>query len=161
MLYMQNNCYYKNWFKYIAIPPFSGNRFIIIILDNQIVVIFKLSCLLLGFFCSQGFGKMVVLGFVKWFSTPRGFGFIQSDAVIGDIFFHVTDLHRIGGLSADSGDKIVCKIIMTNTQDYKAERIFYFKNEQRNFYHLDDEVETLILNNTIEIFKNTRSLINI
>jgi cold shock CspA family protein len=100
---------------------------------------------------------MVVLGFVKWFSTNKGFGFIQSDAVNGDIFFHITQLHRIGGLIANSGDKIVCKISLTDTQVYKAERVFYFKSEQRNLIHLDVEVEKLILNNTIEIFKQTRN----
>jgi len=60
-------------------------------------------------------------------------------------------------LTANPGDKTVCKISLTDTQVYKAERVFYFKSEQRNLLYLDDEVEKLILNNTIEIFKHTRN----
>ena len=99
---------------------------------------------------------MVVLGYVKWFSTMRGYGFIQSDSVPGDIFFHITHLQMIGGLSVAPGDKVICKIHLNDKKVYKAEQFFYFKNMQHNILHLDEEIEKIIMNNTIEIFKKGR-----
>ena len=45
-------------------------------------------------------------GFVKWFDTTRGYGFIVCDALDRDIFVHQTDIVRQGFRFLDEGDEV-------------------------------------------------------
>ena len=46
------------------------------------------------------------IGYVKWFDTTRGYGFIVCDALDRDIFVHQTDIIRQGFRFLDEGDKV-------------------------------------------------------
>lgn len=45
-------------------------------------------------------------GTVKWFSTTKGFGFIQPDEGGKDVFVHISALERAGMRSLDEGQRV-------------------------------------------------------
>ena len=49
-----------------------------------------------------------VTGTVKWFDATRGFGFIVSDAVEGDVLLHFSVLREHGRRSVPEGATIEC-----------------------------------------------------
>lgn len=49
-----------------------------------------------------------VVGRVKWFDASRGFGFIVSDAVDGDILIHFSVLREHGRRSLPEGAEVEC-----------------------------------------------------
>jgi CspA family cold shock protein len=49
-----------------------------------------------------------VVGRVKWFDATRGFGFIVSDAIEGDILLHFSVLREHGRRSVPEGTTIEC-----------------------------------------------------
>lgn len=46
------------------------------------------------------------IGTVKWFNNVKGFGFISSDAVEGDIFVHYSVIQDEGYRSLKIGQKV-------------------------------------------------------
>lgn len=53
-------------------------------------------------------------GKVKWFRPEKGFGFISSEEVKGDIFVHFSDIQMDGYKTLDEGDVVEF--------DYNAEK---------------------------------------
>ncbi|MEZ5799277.1 MAG: cold-shock protein [Nitratireductor sp.] len=47
----------------------------------------------------------------KWFSTQKGFGFIQPDAGGNDVFVHISAVERAGMRQLDEGQKISYEIV--------------------------------------------------
>lgn len=45
-------------------------------------------------------------GTVKWFSTQKGYGFIQPDEGGNDVFVHVSAVERAGLMSLNEGQKV-------------------------------------------------------
>lgn len=45
-------------------------------------------------------------GTVKWFSSAKGYGFIQQDDGSSDIFVHISAVHRAGLGSLGEGQKL-------------------------------------------------------
>ena len=45
-------------------------------------------------------------GTVKWFNTKRGYGFITPDDANKDVFFHITQLEKIGLRNLQNGQKV-------------------------------------------------------
>ena len=64
----------------------------------------------------------VVEGVVKWFDATRGFGFIVSDAVDGDILVHFSVLKEHGRRSLPEGAKVTCTVV-EQERGFQAERI--------------------------------------
>lgn len=50
--------------------------------------------------------KKMEIGTVKWFNNVKGFGFITSDAVEGDIFAHFSAIESEGYRSLKIGQKV-------------------------------------------------------
>ena len=63
-----------------------------------------------------------VVGRVKWFDATRGFGFIVSDALEGDILVHFSVLREHGRRSLPEGALIEC-IPMRLDRGLQAKRI--------------------------------------
>ena len=47
----------------------------------------------------------MLFGTVKWFNTQKGYGFIEQESG-KDVFFHVTQLEKIGLKRLDDGQKV-------------------------------------------------------
>ncbi|MBE6453032.1 MAG: cold-shock protein [Alphaproteobacteria bacterium] len=47
----------------------------------------------------------MLFGTVKWFNCQKGYGFISQDSG-KDVFFHVTQLEKIGLKKLDNGQKV-------------------------------------------------------
>lgn len=47
----------------------------------------------------------MLFGTVKWFNTQNGYGFIEQESG-KDVFFHVTQLEKIGLKRLDDGQKV-------------------------------------------------------
>lgn len=45
-------------------------------------------------------------GTVKWFNTKRGYGFITPDDANKDVFFHITQLEKIGRHFVQDGQRL-------------------------------------------------------
>src|SRR3982751_997517 len=57
---------------------------------------------------SSGTELAPITGQVKWFDATRGFGFIVSDAVEGDVLLHFSVLREHGRRSLPEGATIEC-----------------------------------------------------
>lgn len=45
-------------------------------------------------------------GKVKWFNAKKGFGFIETEEVEGDIFVHFSEIQQDGYKALDEGDDV-------------------------------------------------------
>ncbi len=50
-------------------------------------------------------------GLVKWFNDSKGYGFIQADAVSGDIFVHYSAIQGDGFKTLAEGQKVEFDLI--------------------------------------------------
>lgn len=62
-------------------------------------------------------------GFVKWFDTTRGYGFIVCDALDRDIFVHQTDIVRQGFRFLDEGDEVKFYVEKDQNGKMKAKEV--------------------------------------
>lgn len=54
-------------------------------------------------------------GIVKWFNNAKGFGFIVTDSVAGDIFAHYSAINMEGYLTLKAGQSVVFNVEETPT----------------------------------------------
>jgi len=52
-------------------------------------------------------------GKVKWFSAPKGFGFITSDSVDKDVYVHFTDIKMSGFKTLEVDQEVNFSLIDT------------------------------------------------
>lgn len=45
-------------------------------------------------------------GTVKWFNVRKGYGFIKPDGETKDVFFHITQVEKIGLRRLDDGQRV-------------------------------------------------------
>ncbi len=48
----------------------------------------------------------MIIGNVKWFNSRKGYGFISPEGASKDVFFHITQLEKIGLRHVSDGQKI-------------------------------------------------------
>jgi cold shock protein len=50
-------------------------------------------------------------GTVKWFSSQKGFGFIQPDDGSRDVFVHISAVERAGMYGLNEGQKVSFEVV--------------------------------------------------
>ena len=63
-----------------------------------------------------------ITGRVKWFDATRGFGFLVSDSIDGDVLIHFSVLREHGRRSVPEGAEITCVPVRLE-RGYQAKRI--------------------------------------
>ena len=61
-------------------------------------------------------------GVVKWFSNSKGYGFIQTEEVQGDIFVHHTSIQAEGYRTLDEGTQVEFELVQ-GPKGMKAEHV--------------------------------------
>lgn len=59
-------------------------------------------------------------GIVKWFNAQRGYGFIVSEAIEGDIILHHTEIQMEGYRKLSPGDKVTFELDETRKEGISA-----------------------------------------
>jgi len=72
-------------------------------------------------------GAIRVRGRVKWFSQEKGFGFIVSDDLDGDILIHRTVIHEYGATQVLEGATVECDVIR-KIKGLQAKRLLSLDN---------------------------------
>lgn len=72
-------------------------------------------------------GAIRVRGRVKWFSQEKGFGFIVSDELAGDILIHRTVIHEYGATQVLEGATVECDVIQ-KVKGLQAKRLLSLDN---------------------------------
>jgi CspA family cold shock protein len=74
-----------------------------------------------------GDGAIRVRGRVKWFSLDKGFGFIVSDELDGDILIHRTVVHEYGATQVLEGATVECDVVR-KIKGLQAKRLLSLDN---------------------------------
>ena len=72
-------------------------------------------------------GAIRVRGRVTWFSQEKGFGFIVSDALDGDILIHRTVIHDYGATQVLEGATVECDVVR-KIKGLQAKRLLSLDN---------------------------------
>jgi len=65
----------------------------------------------------------MVDGVVKWFDAKKGYGFVVSPEVDGDIFIHYTKIQMEGFKKLETGEKITFDLITSPEGKPQAENV--------------------------------------
>jgi CspA family cold shock protein len=71
---------------------------------------------------NEDLGTAAVTGRVKWFDSTRGFGFVVSDQIDGDILIHFSVLREHGRRSLPEGATVEC-LPMTMERGIQARKV--------------------------------------
>jgi CspA family cold shock protein len=63
-----------------------------------------------------------VIGTVKWFNNTKGFGFIERDNDLPDVFVHYTAIEAEGYRSLEEGDRVEF-VIEETSKGLQASRV--------------------------------------
>ncbi len=67
---------------------------------------------------------MIVSGSVKFFNEERGYGFVLPDQPLGDAFFHIASLRKMGIPRVIPGQRAVFEISIAPGRGLRVERFF-------------------------------------
>ena len=62
-------------------------------------------------------------GTVKWFNPTKGYGFIEVDGGMGDVFVHISAVEKAGFNSLDEGAKVSFDVIEGREGKKSAENL--------------------------------------
>ncbi len=65
----------------------------------------------------------MVDGVVKWFDAKKGFGFIVSPEVEGDVFVHYTKIQMEGFKKLETGEKVTFEVMQSAEGQPQAESV--------------------------------------
>jgi len=65
----------------------------------------------------------MVDGVVKWFDAKKGYGFVVSPEVDGDIFIHYTKIQMEGFKKLETGEKITFDLIQSPEGKPQADNV--------------------------------------
>jgi CspA family cold shock protein len=70
----------------------------------------------------EGGEPIIVKGYVKWYDERKGYGFIVTEELSGDILLHLSCLRQAGHNTAQEGAKIECEVVKRN-KGFQAARL--------------------------------------
>lgn len=65
----------------------------------------------------------MVDGVVKWFDAKKGFGFVVSPEVEGDVFVHYTKIQMEGFKKLETGEKVTFDLIRSPEDKPQADNV--------------------------------------
>jgi len=65
----------------------------------------------------------MVDGVVKWFDAKKGYGFVVSPEVDGDVFVHYTKIQMEGFRKLETGEKVSFDLILTPEGKPQADNV--------------------------------------
>ncbi len=65
----------------------------------------------------------MVDGVVKWFDAKKGYGFVVSPDVEGDIFVHYTKIQMEGFKKLETGEKVAFELILSTEGKPQADNV--------------------------------------
>jgi len=71
----------------------------------------------------------MVDGVVKWFDAKKGYGFVVSPEVDGDIFIHYTKIQMEGFKKLETGEKITFDLITSPEGKPQADNVVRGESE--------------------------------
>lgn len=66
---------------------------------------------------------MVHDGVVKWFDAKKGYGFVVSPEVEGDVFVHYTKIQMDGFKKLETGEKITFDLVLSPEGKPQADQV--------------------------------------
>ena len=65
----------------------------------------------------------MVDGVVKWFDAKKGYGFVVSPEVDGDVFVHYTKIQMEGFKKLETGEKVAFELIRSTDGKPQADNV--------------------------------------
>ena len=65
----------------------------------------------------------MVEGVVKWFDAKKGYGFVVSPEVEGDVFVHYTKIQMEGFKKLETGETVTFEVIMSDEGKPQADNV--------------------------------------
>ena len=62
-------------------------------------------------------------GTVKWFDAKKGYGFVVSPEVEGDVFVHYTKIQMEGFKKLETGETVTFEVIMSDEGKPQADNV--------------------------------------
>ncbi len=74
----------------------------------------------------------MVDGVVKWFDAKKGYGFVVSPDVEGDIFVHYTKIQMEGFKKLETGEKVTFEVIRSPEGKPQADTVVRSETPEAN-----------------------------
>lgn len=74
----------------------------------------------------------MVDGVVKWFDAKKGYGFVVSPEVEGDIFVHYTKIQMEGFKKLETGEKVTFEVIRSPEGKPQADNVVRNETPEQN-----------------------------
>lgn len=71
-------------------------------------------------------------GTVKWFDAKKGYGFVVSPEVEGDIFVHYTKIQMEGFKKLETGEKVTFEVIRSPEGKPQADNVVRNETPEQN-----------------------------
>ena len=94
---------------------------------------------------------MIVSGSVKFFNEERGYGFILPDQPLGDIFFHIAALRKIGIPNVLPGQRAVFEVSLAPGRGLRVDRFFLVHSGLPEQYALEKELMNSLIQVRLDI----------
>jgi cold shock protein len=88
---------------------------------------------------------MIVNGSVKFFNEERGYGFMLPDQPLGDIFFHIAALRKMGIPHVLPGQRAVFEVSIAPGRGLRVDRFFLVHSGLPEQFALEKELMNSLL----------------
>lgn len=74
----------------------------------------------------------MVDGVVKWFDAKKGYGFVVSPEVEGDVFVHYTKIQMEGFKKLETGEEVTFELIRSPEGKPQADKVVRHETPEQN-----------------------------